>query len=243
MQLVVLGRSGRYPEKNGATSGYLIKTNEVTLLLDMGSGVISRFQNFIGVEDIDAILFSHLHGDHMADFLPFNYMVAYLHDKIKKPIEIYRPATPKPVVELMGVDRQEMIFHDIVDKMTATIGDVEVTFMKVNHPVECYALRVHEKGGKTLLYTGDTTLFDGIESIFEGADVVLGDACVLEKDWTEKSPHIGVRSLAKMVDRVGAHFILTHLPDNEKEIEELLAEAKEVNEDSEIAKVMSVYNI
>ncbi len=77
MELIVLGRYGRYPARGGANSSYIVRNGDTAILLDMGSGTISRMSEFIELNDIDAVIFSHLHGDHMSDFLPFDYMIEY----------------------------------------------------------------------------------------------------------------------------------------------------------------------
>lgn len=43
MKLTVLGKYGPYPKAGGATSGYLLKTNDKIVVLDMGSETLSKF--------------------------------------------------------------------------------------------------------------------------------------------------------------------------------------------------------
>ena len=42
MKVTVLGYYGGYPDNGIATSGYLIQTEKINLLLDCGSGVLFR---------------------------------------------------------------------------------------------------------------------------------------------------------------------------------------------------------
>ena len=240
IELTILGRSGRYPERGGGCSAYLVRDRDTTILMDMGSGSIARFQDYVSIGDIDGIVFSHLHGDHMCDFLPFNYMMAYKKNEIIEPIEIYMPATPIDIHDVMVSNATYAHFHDVSDGDTVNIGTLSITFMRVNHPVECYAMRI-TNGESTLLFTGDTNLFDGIEGIFEGADTVLGDACVLDAEWSKKSPHLSVKSLAELSR--ASRLILTHLPDNETDIRRVYDEACSVHDDVIVAEVGVTYDI
>ena len=45
MKITIIGCRGAYPEQNQATSGYLIETSKTKVLLDCGSGVLSKVQN------------------------------------------------------------------------------------------------------------------------------------------------------------------------------------------------------
>ena len=67
MKLTVIGHWGGYPKQNEASSGYLLSHNGFHLLIDCGSGVLSQLQNYMQPEDIDAVIISHYHPDHIAD--------------------------------------------------------------------------------------------------------------------------------------------------------------------------------
>jgi len=69
MKVICLGTGTPEPWVRRASSGYLVETGGETLLLDCGGGV---FDNLLrsGREprDVDRLLFSHLHSDHMIDY-------------------------------------------------------------------------------------------------------------------------------------------------------------------------------
>src|SRR5690625_7749578 len=73
MELIVIGYWGGYPAENGATSAYMIKKDGFNLVIDMGSGALSKLQKYINVEQIDAVLLSHYHHDHVADIGVLQY--------------------------------------------------------------------------------------------------------------------------------------------------------------------------
>ena len=75
MKLTVLGKYGPYAPAHGATSGYLLENGGKNLLLDMGSGVLARLQEFIVPEQLDGIIISHVHYDHINDLFLYRYML------------------------------------------------------------------------------------------------------------------------------------------------------------------------
>src|SRR5690625_5233608 len=67
MKITVIGHWGGYPAPNGATSSYMIEKDGFTLVVDLGSGALSKLQDYKHVNDIDAVILSHYHHDHVAD--------------------------------------------------------------------------------------------------------------------------------------------------------------------------------
>ena len=72
MQLKILGNNGPYPAPGGACSGYLLTSDsgQTRVLIDCGPGVLSRLTADCMPGELDAVLLSHLHYDHMSDILP-----------------------------------------------------------------------------------------------------------------------------------------------------------------------------
>ena len=90
MKLTVLGKYGPYPAANGATSGYLLQSGNENVLIECGSGVLSRLQRFVALNDLSAIVLSHLHSDHMADMLILRYAL----QDAPKSLKVFAPGSP-----------------------------------------------------------------------------------------------------------------------------------------------------
>src|SRR5690625_2860565 len=67
MKLTVIGYWGGYPAKDEASSTYILEKDGFILLLDLGSGGLTKLQKYYDVTEIDALLLSHYHADHVAD--------------------------------------------------------------------------------------------------------------------------------------------------------------------------------
>ena len=79
MKLTVLGPCGGFPAAGEATSGYLLELDGRHILIDCGSGVLSNLFRFISLDQLDAVILTHLHTDHICD-IPM----------LKQAIELYR---------------------------------------------------------------------------------------------------------------------------------------------------------
>src|SRR5882757_7065125 len=92
VELQVLGSGGPEMEDRRASTSYLVWLDgRPRVLIDSGGGSALRFgQAGAKVAQLDAILFSHLHIDHTADF-PALMKSAYFEDR-QKPLPVYGPA-------------------------------------------------------------------------------------------------------------------------------------------------------
>jgi ribonuclease BN (tRNA processing enzyme) len=76
MELQVLGRYAGFPAAGGgAASGYIIKTDDQTIMIDCGSGALSNFMKVSDIHKLDAIVLSHVHADHILDLIPLGYLL------------------------------------------------------------------------------------------------------------------------------------------------------------------------
>ena len=70
MEITFLGTGVAIPQRGRVQSGVLVRLEEKPLLIDCGSGVLSRFPEAeISHTEVDTVLLSHLHLDHVADLL------------------------------------------------------------------------------------------------------------------------------------------------------------------------------
>ena len=70
MEITFLGTGVAIPERGRVQSGLLVRLEEKPLLIDCGSGVLSRLlEAEVSHTAVDTVLLSHLHLDHVADLL------------------------------------------------------------------------------------------------------------------------------------------------------------------------------
>jgi ribonuclease BN (tRNA processing enzyme) len=212
MKLIVLGNNGPFPGADGACTGFLLKDDNTNILIDCGSGVISRLQKYCSLEELDAIVLSHLHSDHSSDMYVLRYaMQAKLMLKtIDNPIDVYTPATPENYYKELDF-KGAFNLHEINEEKQLHIKGFKFTFYRTVHPVECYGMRV-EKGGKVFAYSADTTYSDNIIKLAVDADLFLCEANATENiRKTSNPPHLSVKEACDIARKAKAKkLLLTH---------------------------------
>lgn len=222
MSLTVLGCTGGFPTADTATSGYLVEAGTTHIVVDLGSGTLSRLNGVLDYEDIDAVILSHLHFDHCADLFVLQYAIGALIKSglRERPLSVLAPDTPESVAGLIDACPYfERV--PIKDGTEVIIGDIAVKCFAVRHAVETYAVRLTSDSGETLFYTGDTGYFDALCGYARGADTVLADvAFANDTPRTEPLMHMTPDEAKMLLTGSGAgRLIATHLP-NRKEVRE-----------------------
>lgn len=242
MKLTVLGNDSTTVSPGGACSSYLLEVCGERILIDMGNGSIFNLKKVLALEEVDAIILTHHHFDHVADLMLFRYEREgrkYMGEKIS-PIDLYTPLPEKWLMENM--EKGDLFdFHMIRENQVVTRGALTVEFFWVLHPVETYALRfTHE--GRVFTYSADTGLCEGIRMAAEGADFFLCEATFKASDGYVIPNHCSSREAGELAREVHVkRLLLTHLPEKDREI--LLNEARMVHEDTELSEILRTYEI
>ena len=244
MLLTVLGKYGPYPAPGGACSGYLLSNGDTRVLIDCGSGVLSRLQQVLALKDLDAVILSHLHADHISDMLVLRYaleiqrMRGLLEDK---PLPVYLPKTPQE--EHGHIKASAFQLHTMHCGMQFMIGSLTFECQAMTHPVESYGIAFSD-GEKRAVYTGDTSYNPGIVSFARGAAFLWADTGLLERDKVPgKAPHLSAREVGSIAREAGVgQLLLSHLWPGYEEAD-LLMEAAACYPNPIMAEEMKTYTI
>lgn len=216
MRLTVLGCAGSFPGPDSPCSAYLVEADGFGLLIDFGTGSLSALQRYADLYGIDAILLSHLHGDHMFDACA--YVV----------VRRYGPGAPYPRIPLYGPSGaaqrlsgaygspEEGPLDDVYEFHTLrpgafAIGPFQVTVDRVNHPVETFGFRV-EHAGRVLAYSADTGMCDALHRLASGANIFLCEASYQDGAQNPPALHLTGREAGQVATEAGVdRLLLTHL--------------------------------
>ncbi len=221
MKLTIIGCSGSFPGPDGPASCYLVEapgaSGTFRLLLDLGNGSLGPLQRYAPLDGIHALVISHLHPDHCLDLCSFYVARRYLPAGPLGRIPVRGPAGTADRMALaygLSLDpgmRTEFTFVDI-EPGPFTLGPFTLRTVRVNHPVEAYAVRV-EHGGRALVYSGDTGPCDALVELARGADVLLCEASFHDGRDSVPDMHLNGREAAEHATRAGVgRLLLTHLP-------------------------------
>jgi len=243
MKLTVLGNNGPFPAAGGACSGYLLRNGTANIMIDCGNGTLANLQKLIGLEELDVIILTHLHNDHISDMHVLKYAVQIkrMRGLFSKMLKVYAP--PEPAEEFDRLKTGDLFeFEAINDDTCLVIGGMELSFAQMVHPSMDYAVSVmHE--GKKFVYSGDTSWTEKLIGFAAGADLLMLDSGLLEKDLTKGAPHLTAAQCGTAAAKAGAgKLLLTHLwPDYSPD--ELIAEARTRFANVEVTSIMADYEI
>ena len=214
MKLTILGKYGPFPAAGGACSGYFVEQGGTRVLIDCGSGVLSRLQQVCDIRELDGIVLSHLHSDHMSDMMILRYAldIRKTGGRYEKgPLPVYLPENPRKVFEQIA---SEQAYRPIGIKSgeQVDIGALSFAFREMTHPVQSFAMAI-ENGDRKIVYTGDTSLNPDIKDFAAGADLFLADAGLLERDRVPgRAPHLSAEEVGRIAKDAGVkRLILTHI--------------------------------
>lgn len=244
MKLTVLGNYGTFPGVDGACSGYLLQDENTRILIDCGNGAISRLQRYCRIEDIDIVILSHLHFDHIADIFPLKYAIE---TKIEmgqsmRRIKLCLPAGPiEPADEICRDNVFDSKF--ITEDSEIVLDGLKVSFVRVPHLIESYAIIITNDKTK-FVYSGDTGCGDEIGEAAKGADFFLCEASVLEGAGnTRQTHHMSAGAAGRVATSSEVKkLMLTHFWYEEKR-EKYLAEAQKYFKNVLVSEEFSTYEI
>lgn len=213
MKLTILGYYGGYPDHGVGTSSYLVESGDYRLLMDAGSGALLALEKVMDPLQLDAVLLTHYHHDHVADFGVLQYYYQ-LHPGVKKhqPLPVYgHTKDPLNFAALTFGDFTQGVGYTA--DSTLTLGPLTLTFLETQHPVPAFAVRIVENTtGRVLVNTSDTRAFPALADFAAAADVLLADTNFLADKpaprWHLTAPEAGELAKAAKVGKL----VLTHLP-------------------------------
>jgi ribonuclease BN (tRNA processing enzyme) len=203
--------------------------------LDFGaSSLIALAQQGIDHNSIDAIVLSHLHGDHCGG-VPFLLMDAMLGARRTRPLTIAGP--PGTRAHLTAL--QEALFpgsHVMVPKFplarvelapdgSTTVLDLTVTARRARHTTQTNPLVLRlAVGERRIAYTGDGEWTEDLAAIAAGVDLLIAECYFYAKPvpWHLNYPDVR----ARLRDVGARRVILTHMS------REMLAHVGEIPEET-----------
>jgi ribonuclease BN (tRNA processing enzyme) len=213
LSVTVLGCAGSYAGAGEACSGYLVRSPSTTLWVDCGPGTLANLQDECELGDVDALLVSHHHPDHCAE-LPVVYNAAKYYLGVEQ-LPVLCPEGVRSVTEVFhptGDSSDILAWRIVADGSQVTIGDIDITFSRTDHPIETLAMRF-DHDGRSIVYTSDTGPAWSLASLGASPDIVVGEGTLVDATDRPGVPHVTCRHLAADANGVGAgRLVVTHVP-------------------------------
>lgn len=224
MRLTVLGCSGSTPGPRQPSSGYLLEADEFALCVELGNGTLAELYPVRDPLTLDALVFSHLHPDHCADFTALTVLRRWHPnppvDLAAHRLPVYAPKeAPTRFAAANAPDQADLADEDLTDTYdfrplaegVQEIGPFAVHAIAVDHPCETYGFRFTH-GGRTLAYTADTGACPALDELAAGADTLLGEASWTHAESRPSGVHLSGRQLGELAARARVgRLLITHV--------------------------------
>jgi ribonuclease BN (tRNA processing enzyme) len=220
MRLTVVGCGDAFGSGGRSNACFWLETNKGVVVVDFGASALPALKKLnLDPNAIDAIVLSHLHGDHFGG-LPFLLLDAQFLSRRNRPLLIAGP----PGTEARLHAAMEAFFPKstgskwkyewkvqeiAVGVETDVIGHSVVTTEVIHQSgAPSTALRISD-GSKTFAYSGDSEWTDALLPIARGADLFI---CECYNDAGKLTGHINWETLkARLPDLSARQVMVTHM--------------------------------
>jgi len=231
MKLHILGCGDAFGSGGRHQSSYLVETSDRLFLLDCGpTALLALKRAGFDPRRLDAIMVSHLHGDHFGG-LPF-FLIDYLYRQPKNdPLLIAGPpGTETKVRQLFNLmyggasDDKELpptIFQVLQPDQPTQVAGIDIFPFRVPHQTQMISLALKVSyQGKQMLFSGDSLWTESFIDHARGVDLFLCE-CSFYRE--QPGMHVNYQALQANLSRLQCRqLILTHLG------EEMLAHQDEL---------------
>jgi ribonuclease BN (tRNA processing enzyme) len=217
VKLKVIGCGDAFGSGGRLNTCFYVNAGATRFLIDCGASSLPAIKHYaINLNDIDAILISHFHGDHYGG-VPFLLLDAAINRRTEK-IQIISPAGGRqrisalldllypgtPVLEKLDVEFME---YSVGQALRSDHFSVEAFDMIHSEKALPHGMRV-EVSGKVIAYSGDTSWTDALLPLSAQADVFI---CECNFFSTQVKGHMNYLELEKRLSEFSCkRMLLTH---------------------------------
>ena len=222
-EVVFVGTSDAFGAGGRRQSAIVLRGASGTLLLDCGATTGSGLHHLgIAIDELDAILISHFHGDHFGG-VPLLLLAALYEDERKRPLWIAGPpgveARVRRLAASMGHDLDgrkwtfPITFEDLPAGRRCEVGPARVQSFETHHSPDAipHGLRI-DAGGPKIAYSGDTGWFDALPEHIAGSDLFICECTYRHNDQDGFDYHLSHDQLCEHRARFDCgRMVITHL--------------------------------
>ena len=235
MRLRVVGCTGSMSGPRSAASSYLVQADGAdprtgtsrtwSVALDLGPGAFGQLWTHMDPCELDAVVFSHGHADHIGDVISLHVHRRWGPGRGRPPLVLAGPeGVLDRVRQIEGVGPEETYSGEfdvstLSDGVPLQVGPLTITPATAWHSVPAFGLRVEGpsesqgSGGRraSVFYTGDSDQCASITRGAAGADLLLCECGFTVAEHVRGIHMTGARAGSTARDAGVGRLVLTHL--------------------------------
>lgn len=180
-EVVILGSGTGIPSLRRASPGLVLVTDNTKVLIDSGPGTLRRMlETGMTYRDIDLLLYTHIHPDHIADFVPILFACKYADlPREKDLLCVGGPGFDRHVNELKKIygrwiePRSYRLSITEVSEKPLLFQNLNISSMPMNHTPESVGYRIELRDGKSIAVSGDTDYCTSVVDLARDADLLV----------------------------------------------------------------------
>jgi ribonuclease BN (tRNA processing enzyme) len=183
-EVVFVGTSDAFGAGGRRQSAIVLRGSSGTVLLDCGATTGTGLNELgISIDEIDAILISHFHGDHFGG-VPLLLLAALYEEERRRPLWIAGPPGVEPRVRGLAASMGHAFegrdwsfpihFEELPAGRRCEVGPARVESFETLHSPDAipHGMRI-DPGGPKIAYSGDTGWFDALPEHVAGSDLFI----------------------------------------------------------------------
>ncbi|HID97928.1 MAG TPA: MBL fold metallo-hydrolase [Thermodesulfobacteriaceae bacterium] len=221
MEIIILGSGTCVPSIRRAGPSACLRYGDLTILIDAASGTLKQLLTAgISYDSVDAILFTHIHPDHVGELVPFVFATKYAPG--------YSRNTPVTILAASGfmdfyrslssafgnwisLDPVSIIIRELpAGRRTETqIPPVVVRTCATLHTPMSLAYRIETPEGKSVVFSGDTDFSEDLIELGRDTDLLICE-CAAPEGFKVRG-HLTPSEAGRIAGQAGAKcLVLTH---------------------------------
>jgi len=216
MKVIFLGVGEAFDE-NLPNNSHLVTNDTVNILLDCGYSVPPQLWKFNNDQSfLDAIYISHMHADHYFGIPPL--LVRMYEEERKKDLVIICQESAKELINqyfdygykgFRTKFKFKINFIEVDPEKIIDFKGFKLSFAPTKHSSSNLAIKITDKNGKSVCYSGDGRANKKTERLYKNSDLVIHESYLERNDFPG---HGSIIDLIEIVKRNNIKCLaLTHI--------------------------------
>ncbi len=192
MEVIILGSGTCVPSLRRAGPAACLRVSGVTLLIDSASGTLRQLLKAgIRYDQIDYILYTHRHPDHVGELVPFIFATKYGPGFTRNsPVTIFAAEgfckfyedLKMAFGEWITIKDDSILFEEVPANMACAmqLPPLIIRSAPTKHTPHSLAFRIESEEGDSVVFSGDTDFSEELIDLAEEADLLVCECAAPE---------------------------------------------------------------